>query len=195
MVQAGGRNAKMFPRSSGMAASNAGDCRALQFATRTGQADLSRVPRARRRISVFVFVEAELRWRSQTLQAAAPGSAFAPDARTRGHRKTAPGAVFSAGLGHRGRSAAPRDSRGGARVGGKLPRDVLPGNFLRVSVALGTVLRTVFERTARRLPGHRYRYLRCAARRTPRLRLRTLERRTCRHDWKLHHHARAAGRA
>src|SRR5260370_25005252 len=112
----------MLPRSSGVAANNAGNRRALQFAARTGQADLSGVPRARRRIGVFVFVEAELRWRSQTLQAAAPGSAFAPDARTRGHRKTAPGAVFSAGLVHRGRSAAPRDSRVAPRGVGKLPR-------------------------------------------------------------------------
>src|SRR6266850_8476120 len=37
MVQASGRNAKMLPRSSGMAASNPGDCRALQFATRAGK--------------------------------------------------------------------------------------------------------------------------------------------------------------
>jgi len=45
-------------------------------------------------------------------------------------------------------------SRGGARVGGELDGDVLPGNFACVPAALGSLLRTVFERAARRLPGH-----------------------------------------
>ncbi len=45
-----------------------------------------------------------------------------------------------------------------------IPAVALPGNFARVSAALGTVLRTIFERAARRLSGHRYRYLRRASR-------------------------------
>src|ERR1700719_2639224 len=116
MVQTGGGNAKSFPRSPGMAASNAGDHRALQFKTRIGQADLSGISRPQRRICVFLFVEAEFRWRAQTLQAAAPGSAFAADARAGSNREMETGAIFSAGVGHRGGSAAARDSRSGTRI-------------------------------------------------------------------------------
>ncbi len=156
VVQASGRNAKMFSRSSGIAASYDGNRWPLQLAARIGKTHLSGVPRARRRIGVFVFVEAELRWRAQTLQAAAPGSAFAADARTRGHRKTASGAIFSAGVGHRGGSAAPRHSCGGARVGGKLHGHLLPRHFVCLPAALGPLLRAFSERAARRLPGHRH---------------------------------------
>src|ERR1700730_7878772 len=135
MVQASGRNAKMFPRSSGMAASNAADCRALQFAARTGKTDHSGVYRSGRRDAGFLFRKIELRWRAETLSLINTRSAFAADARIRGHQEVEPGALLPARIGHRGRSAAARDSRGGARVGGEFHRDVLSGYFLRVSVA------------------------------------------------------------
>ncbi len=51
-----------------------------------------------------------------------------------------PGAVFPAGIGHRGRSAAARDSRRRARFGGELDGHVLPGNFARLPVTMGAVL-------------------------------------------------------
>jgi DNA polymerase-3 subunit alpha len=84
----------------------------------------------------FVFVEARralARGRRRGHHAgtlvAAPGS----------DRKAAPRAVFFAGVGHRGRSQAARNSGGGARLGGEFDGDVLSGNFLRVPAALGIV--------------------------------------------------------
>src|SRR2546426_4870711 len=80
MVQASGRNAKTFSRSSGIAASNGGNRRALQLATRTGQADLSGVYRSGRRDAGFLFAKIEPRWRAETLSLINTRSAFAADA-------------------------------------------------------------------------------------------------------------------
>src|SRR6267154_827497 len=154
MVQACSRNAKIFSRSSGVAASNAGNRRPLQLETRTGKTNLSRMRRSGRRDAGFLFGESKFRWRAQTLSLSNTRSAFAADSRTGSYQEMEPVTLFSARIGHRGRSAAARHSRGGARVGGELDGDVLPGNFACVPAALGSLLRTVFERAARRLPGH-----------------------------------------
>src|SRR5216684_7524272 len=156
MVQACSRNAKTFSRSPGVAASNAGNRRPLQLETRTGKADLSRMRRSGRRDAGFLFGESKFRWRAQTLSLSYTGSTFAADSRTGSYQEVEPVALFFACIGHRGRSAAARNSRGGARVGSEFDGDLLPGNFPRVSVALGALLRTVFERAARRFPGHRH---------------------------------------
>src|SRR5260370_21677113 len=140
MVQARGGNAKTFPRSSGIAASNAGNCRPLQLATRTGKTHLSRMRRSGGRNAGFLFRKSQLRWRAETLSLSNTRSAFAVDARVSSHQEKKPVALFPARIGHRGGSAAARHSRGGTRVSGKFDGDVLPGNFTRVSAALGTVL-------------------------------------------------------
>src|SRR5579863_6946402 len=90
------------------------------------------------------------------LQKAGAGSVLAAGARASGDREMEVSALFSAGVGHRGRSAAARDSGGGARLGGQLDGDVLSGNFAGVPAAVGIVLRTILERATRRLPGHRH---------------------------------------
>ena len=154
VVQAGGGNGAALRRSSGSRARDARDCRALQPPARAGQADLSGISRAGGRDAVFVFVEAEFRGRAAALSAFAAGGARAADARARSDREAQPGAVFSARVGHRRRSAAARDSGGGARLGGEFDSDVLPGDFARVPAALGALLRALPERAARRLPGH-----------------------------------------
>src|SRR5229473_5952161 len=125
MVQASGRNAKTFPRSSGVAASNDGNRRPLQFATRTGETDLSRMRRSGRRNSGFLFGKSKPRRRTKTLSLSNTRSTFAADARISSHQEKKPVAVFSARIGHRGRSAAARNSRGGTRLGGKFDGDVL----------------------------------------------------------------------
>src|SRR5258708_1424753 len=140
MVQASSRNAKTFPRSSGAVASNAGNRRTLQLAARTGKTDLSRMYRSGRRNSGFLFAKAEPGGRAETLSLSNTRSAFAADARIDGHQEVEPVALFPARIGHRGRSAAARHSRGGARVSGQFDGHVLPGNFTRVPVALGAVL-------------------------------------------------------
>ena len=96
---------RLFPDHPEVLRGDAGDCGALQPGTGAGQNDFSGISGAAGRIAIFVFVEAELCGRAETLPAAAPGSAFAADARTGSNREAAPGAVFSAGVGHRGRSA------------------------------------------------------------------------------------------
>src|SRR6266566_1818952 len=77
VVQAGGRNAKTFSRSSGMAASNGGNCRPLQLATRTGETHLSGVCRSGRRDAGFLFGKSESQRRAETLSPINTGSAFA----------------------------------------------------------------------------------------------------------------------
>src|SRR5258708_38820695 len=109
MVQASSRNAKTFPRSSGIAASNAGNRRALQLAAGVEKTDLSRMRRSGRRNSGFLFGKSKFRWRTKTLSLGNSRSAFAANARIGGHQKVEPGALFPARIGHRGRSAAARD--------------------------------------------------------------------------------------
>src|SRR5437899_8771166 len=118
MVQACNRNAKTFSRSPRVAASNIGNRRPLQLATRAGKADLSGVYRSGRRDAGFLFGESKFRWRAQTLSLSYTGSTFAADSRTGSHQEVEPVALFLTCIGHRGRSAAARDSRGGARVSG-----------------------------------------------------------------------------
>src|SRR6266851_8635666 len=139
MVQACSRNAKTFSRSSGMAPSNIGNRRPLQPATRAGKADLSGVYRSGRRDAGFLFGESKFRWRAQTLSLSYTGSTFAADSRTGSYQEVEPVALFFACIGHRGRSAAARNSRGGARVGSEFDGDLLPGNFACVPAALGTL--------------------------------------------------------
>ena len=112
---------------------------ALQPGAHAKQNYLSGIPGARRRVRVFLFVEAVLCGRAETLPPAAPRSALPADARIGRDRKVTSCAVFFAGVGHRGRGQAARNSRGGARVGGQLDGDVLPRHFLRVPAALGIV--------------------------------------------------------
>src|SRR5204863_4786792 len=102
----------------------------------------------------FLFGKSKFRGRAKTLSLSNTRSAFAVDARVGSHQEVEPVAVFSARIGHRERGTAARDSRGGARVSGKFDGDILPGNFACMPVAMGAVLRTVSERTARRLSGH-----------------------------------------
>src|SRR6266481_6167474 len=140
MVQACSRNAKTFSRSSGMAPSNIGNRRPLQPATRAGKADLSGVYRSGRRDARFLFGESKFRWRAQTLSLSYTGSAFAADSRTGSYQEVESVAIFPARIGHRGRSAAARDSCGSARVSGEFYCDVLPGNFACVLSLLGALL-------------------------------------------------------
>src|SRR5260370_39993788 len=95
--------------------------------------------RSGRRDAGFLFGESKFRWRAQTLSLSYTGSAFASDSRTGSYQEVEPVALFPARIGHRGRSAAARDSRGSARVSGETECDALPGNFTRVPAALGAV--------------------------------------------------------
>src|SRR5216683_4580951 len=80
MVQAGGRNAKTFPRSSGVAASNDGNRRPLQLAPRVGKTDLSGVYRSGRRDAGFLFRKVEPQGRAEMLSVIDTRSTFAADA-------------------------------------------------------------------------------------------------------------------
>jgi hypothetical protein len=77
--------------------------------------------------------------RAETLPAAAARGAYAADARIGSHREMGFGAVFSAGVGHRGGSPPARDTGGSTRIGSQFDGAVLPGNFLCVPAALGTL--------------------------------------------------------
>src|SRR5256885_643348 len=103
VVQDGGRNAKTFSRSPRVTASNAGNRRPLQLATRTRKADLPRVYRSGRRNSGFLFGKSKSRGRAETLSLRNTRSAFAVDARVGSHQEVEPVAVFSARIGHRER--------------------------------------------------------------------------------------------
>jgi DNA polymerase III alpha subunit len=70
------------------------------------------------------------------------------------------------GLGHRRGSQSSRNTCSCTWIGSELNGAVLPGHFLCLSIALGLVFRAFSERGARRLSGHRHRYLRSASRRT-----------------------------
>src|SRR5207237_5425322 len=97
---------------------------------------------------------------AQTLQAAAPGSALAAHARTRSHRTLEARSVFPPRVGNRPGSPPPRHSRDCARLRRQFHGHLLPRHFPRLPTALGALFRALPERTARRLPRHRHRYLR-----------------------------------
>src|SRR5581483_7138880 len=94
------------------------------------------------------------------------------------HRKTQSRSIFPSRLGHRRGSPPPRHSRRRARLRRQLHGHLLPRHFPLLPAPLRPLLRASSQLAARRLPRYRHRHLRRPPRRTTRLRLLQMRRKT-----------------